>query len=111
MPSPNSTGAIIGSPAISPHTVTGMFAAFAAFATIADQPDQRRMQRLVEVRDVLVHAIDRHRVLDEVVRADREEVALGGEQVGGQRRRRHLDHDAELDVLVERRALGVELAP
>src|SRR5688572_31124202 len=28
-----STGAIIGSPAISPHTVTGMFAAFAALAT------------------------------------------------------------------------------
>ena len=33
MPRPNSTGAIIGSPAISPHTVHGMFAAFAAFAT------------------------------------------------------------------------------
>ena len=33
-------------------------------------------------------------VLDQVVGADREEVRFGRQQVGGQRRRRHLDHHA-----------------
>ena len=54
------------------------------------------MQRPVERRHVGVRAIHGQPVLRQVVRADREEVRLGRQAVGEQRRRGHLDHDAEL---------------
>mgnify|MGYP002063817580 CR=1 FL=1 len=38
---------------------------------------------LVEIRDRFVHAVGCHRVLDQVVRADGEEVGLGGQLLGG----------------------------
>ena len=60
-----------------------------------DQPQHGRMQRVVEMGDLLVAAIDGQRVLDQVVGADREEIGLGGERVGGERRTGHLDHHAE----------------
>jgi hypothetical protein len=44
---------------------------------------------------MVVAAVDRERVLNEVVGADREEIRLGGERVGGERRPGHLDHRAE----------------
>ncbi len=55
------------------------------------------MQRLVEIGHAFVGAIDGQRVLDEIVGADGEEVGLLRQQVGGQRRRRHLDHRADRD--------------
>ncbi len=55
----------------------------------------RRVQRVVEVPDVLVLAVGGQRVLDEIVGADAEEVALGRQQIGDERRARRLDHDAE----------------
>jgi hypothetical protein len=42
-----------------------------------------------------VLAIGGQRVLDEVVGADREEIATGGDGVGVQRSRGHLDHRAD----------------
>ena len=45
--------------------------------------------------DLLVAAVDRQRVLDQIVGADREEIGFAGQRVGGQRRARHLDHRAE----------------
>ena len=71
----------------------------------------RRVQRVVEVRDALVAAVDRERVLGEVVGADAEEVALARERVGDQRRRRHLDHDADRDRRVEGGPRRAQLAP
>ena len=56
------------------------------------------MQGLVEAGHLLVGPVDRKRVLDQVVRTDRQEVHLGGELTGDQNRRRHLDHGADLDV-------------
>jgi hypothetical protein len=44
------------------------------------QPQYGRVQRLVPIRHPLVHAVNRQRVLDQIVGADREEVDLAGEQ-------------------------------
>ena len=44
-----------------------------------------------------VPAVGGHRVLREIVRADREEVGVRREAVGEQGRGRHLDHDADLE--------------
>ena len=41
---------------------------------LTQQTKHRRMQRLVPIRHAVVGAIDRQRVLNQVVRADREEV-------------------------------------
>ena len=52
------------------------------------------------MRDLLVAAVDRQRVLDQVVGTDREELQPAQEHADGQRRRRNLDHAADADVLV-----------
>src|SRR6185437_5798353 len=39
------------------------------------EPQDRRMQRIVKMRHLLVAAVDRQRVLDEIVGPDREEIA------------------------------------
>ena len=84
-----------GSPAISPQTLTGIARAQRRLDRELDQAQHRRVQRVVEIGDLLVAAVDRERVLDEVVGADGEEIALAGERVGGERRARHLDHHAQ----------------
>ena len=94
-PSPISIHASSGSPAMSPHIATGLPARSAPSTICLQRPQDRRVQRVVEVADVLVLAVGGQRVLDEVVGADAEEVALGGQQVGDQRRAGRLDHDAE----------------
>ena len=43
---------------------------------LRDQVQHGRMQRVVEVRDAVVRAVDRQRVLDQVVGADRQEVSF-----------------------------------
>jgi hypothetical protein len=50
------------------------------------QPNYRGVQRIVKMRDGLVRPVDRQRVLNEVVGADRQEVELRGthpSQCGG----------------------------
>ena len=59
--------------------------------------------------DALVRAVDGQRVLDEVVRADREEIDFLGEDLGLEGGRRHLDHDADRDVVVVFDALVLEV--
>ncbi len=67
------------------------------------------MRRLVEMRDVLVQAVDGDRVLDEVVGADGEEVDLLRDEIGGECGAGNLDHRADFHLLVERLALGAQL--
>ena len=43
----------------------------------------------------LVHAIDRDRVLNEVVRADAEKIDFARERIGGDGRARNFDHRAD----------------
>ena len=88
-----------GSAAISPQTESGLRAACAAAGDLRDEAQDRGMRRPEEVRDGLVRAVHGERVLDEVVRPEREEVGLGSEEVGRDRRRRDLDHRADRDVV------------
>ena len=66
------------------------------------------MQRIVEVGDVFVGTIDGQRVLDQVIGTDRNEVEPAQEQADRQRGRRHFNHAADLDVLVERDLLAAQ---
>ena len=59
------------------------------------------VRRVVEVGDPVVAAVDGEQVLDEVVRADAEKVALAGQQVAGERRAGDLDHCADAELRVE----------
>jgi len=43
------------------------------------------VQRLVQIRDPIVRAIDGQAVLDQIVRADAEEVGFRGDDVRGER--------------------------
>ena len=55
------------------------------------------MQRIVQVRNALVGAVNAQRILDQVVGADAQEIHLARQGRSGKRGRRHLDHDAHLD--------------
>ena len=57
-----------------------------------DEAQHTGMQRVVEVGDLFVAAVDRQGVLDQIVGADGEEIGFARQCIGGQRRRRHLDH-------------------
>ena len=94
-PSPMSRPSSAGSDAISPHSDTGMLPARRGAAHEANQAQHGRMQRLVEVRDAIVGAIDGQAVLDQIVGADGQEVDFRREQIGGERRGRHFDHRAD----------------
>ncbi len=59
------------------------------------------MQGIVEGRDLLVGTVDGQRVLDQVVGADRQEIEAAQEEADGERRRRHFDHAADLDIFIE----------
>ena len=61
------------------------------------------MKRRRQGRERPVAPVDGERVLDEIVRADAEELGLPREHVGHDHRARDLDHHPERDVL---RALG-----
>ena len=68
------------------------------------------MQRVVQMRDALVAAVDGKRVLGQIVRSDAEEIALRRENPRRQRRRRHLDHDPDLEPGIEGTPLRLEFA-
>ena len=116
-PRPSSTSARRVSEPISPQRPTQMPAAWAASHRAVDAAQDGRMQGLVEVGHPAVAPVHGQGVLDEVVGADAEEVAFGGQQVGHQHRRRGLDHDAQVEVRVVgqplagqfRRGLGHDL--
>ena len=64
-----------------------------------EQTQDRRMRRLVEMRDPLVDPIHRDRVLDEIVRADAEEIDLAREPFGRDGRARNFDHRADFRLV------------
>ena len=53
------------------------------------------LQRMPQMRDVIVLPIGGEGVLDEIVGADAEEVDFAREQIGGHRRARRFQHDPE----------------
>ena len=53
------------------------------------------MEGIAEVRDALVRPIHSEEVLHQVVRSDAEELRFLPQQIGGRRRRRHLQHGAD----------------
>ncbi len=63
---------------------------------LLDHPEHGGVERLVEIGDVFVDPVYGQGVLDQVVRADAEEIDLLGEEVGDHRGGGHLDHDADL---------------
>ena len=62
------------------------------------QFQDRRMQRIVEVGQVIVVAVDGQRVLDQIVGADRRGNRAADHAAQRDRRGRHFDHRAERDV-------------
>jgi hypothetical protein len=65
----------------------------------------RGIARVVEIRHLLVAPIDRQRVLDQVVGADRHEVDLPDERIEHDHRRRRLDHHPHRHLRIERDAV------
>ena len=74
MPSATRIQLCSGSPAISPHIPTDDARAPRGLADALDHAQVRGVQRLVQVGDLLVRAVDRERVLQQVVGPDRQEV-------------------------------------
>src|SRR5262249_23531783 len=103
-PSPISSSANSGSPAVSPQHDTGTFRRRATRPTsslLLYQPLHRRVRRAEQIGHPLVRPIHRQRVLHQVVGPDRKEIDLARERIGHQRRRRHLHHHPHFDLAVE----------
>ena len=72
------------------------------------QLQHRRVQRIVQMRHGFIGTVDRQRVLDQVIGADRQEIDIFEEHAGGEGRRRHLDHGSEQDLAIDH-ALVIQL--
>ena len=97
MPIPTRTQASSGSAAASPQTPDRLAGLLARLGRDRDQLQHRRLPGVGEVGQVGGHPVGGHRVLGQVVGADRQEVDDLEHPVGQQRRRRHLDHHAGLE--------------
>ena len=62
-----------------------------------DETEYRRLIRRVQVFHRRIAALDGQRVLDQIVRTNREEIHFLSQAVRQQRGRRDLDHDTDLD--------------
>ncbi len=74
------------------------FALRACLRRVLQQAQEGRVQRVVEAGQGGVAAVDGQDILQQVVAADAEEVGRSRQQVDGERRRRRLDHNAQLDA-------------
>ena len=97
MPMPTSAHASSGSAAASPQTPTDLPACLPASAVIAISCSTAGCHGVGEVGEVGGHPVGGHRVLGQVVGADREEVDDLEHPVGQQRRARDLDHHPGLE--------------
>ncbi len=75
---------------------------------VRDQPQHGRRELVEELRHEVVAPVHGERVLRQVVRADGEEVHVRRKPGGHERDGRHLDHDADRDVVGDGVALGAE---
>ena len=75
-----------------------------------EQAQHPGMKGLVEVGDFLVVPIDRDRVLDQVIRPDRNEINMSDDQVRYQRGGRNFDHRSHLKVGIEAHSLFLQLS-
>ena len=73
-PRPINAIAESGLPAISPHSVTGVPLRSPASTICAQHAQERHRQRVEAVGDARIAAVDRHDELEQVVRADRDEI-------------------------------------
>ena len=86
-PSPSSSGVSCGLAAISPQTETGIRIRSAASVANCTSRSTAGMQRVVQLGDIGLAAVHRQRVRRQVVGADREEIRLQRQRIGGQARR------------------------
>ena len=73
------------------------------------QMQHGRVQWIEQMRDAIVGTIDRQRVLNEVVGADREKIELPQKHRQRNRRGRNFDHAADQNVIVEFAPLFLQL--
>ena len=97
MPMPTRAVASIGSAAASPQTPTGLPACLPGLGGDRDQLEHRRLPGVGEVREVGGHPVGGHRVLGQVVGADRQEVDDLEHLRREQRGARDLHHHARLE--------------
>ena len=64
-----------------------------------DQTQDGWVKRLVEVSDLFRHSVGSHRVLNQVIGTDREEVRIFCEFISQNSRCRNLDHHTDLDAV------------
>src|SRR6266446_8888037 len=67
------------------------------------------MGRLIEMRDSLVYAIDRDGILNQIVRADAEEIDFAREDIGGESGARNFDHRAYFSGITKCRSRATQL--
>ena len=71
-----------------------------------DKTQDGRVQRLIQIGDRLAHTVGSHRVLNQVVGADGEEVGIFGQLIGENRSCRDFDHTADFDIVRNLDAFG-----
>ena len=64
---------------------------------VGHQPEHSRVAGVIQMRDGLIGAVNRQRVLNEVVGTDGQKIKILEEQLERQRGSRYLDHGAKLD--------------
>src|SRR5210317_1458870 len=69
------------------------------------------MHRLVKVGNMLVAAIDRQTILDQIVGANREKIDFFSQQISNQNSRRGLNHDADFDIFIEDNTFRDQVLP
>ena len=75
---------------------------------MGDQHQHRRVQRVIEAGHLLVGTVDGQRILNQVVGADRQEIEAAQKETDGERRCRHFDHAADLDLFIENDLLAAQ---
>ncbi len=106
-PIPTSSTALAGSAAISPQRLTSIWACFSIPYCHPYKAQHRHIVGFVEICHLLVPSVHRERVLAQIIRPNRKEIAGPGEHVGADRRGWNLDHYAGLDVGVDAVAVGL----
>ena len=106
MPIAASTTAPAGSAAASPQTETVIPFAMSCIGGQLAQSENRRVQGILKSVEHAIRAVRGHRVLSEVIGADREEIDFGSDRISHQRHRGNLDHHTNRRHLVGNAFIG-----